>query len=120
MHCKRCDDHMNSICPKIKVPMELEVYCQLLFLNVFVSCHVDAKIGKLSQLQLHMKNEESWLHLLTIWCLPNGYNCASHFHFNCQWGTYLFFNFILLSHIHLENGICSEKILEQLQHLIII
>jgi hypothetical protein len=46
-----CDDHMNSICPRIKVPMELAVHCQLLFLNVFVSCHVDnTKNVKLSQL----------------------------------------------------------------------
>jgi len=47
---------MNSICPKIKVTMELEVYCQLLFLNIFLSCHVDnTKTVKPSQLKPHMK-----------------------------------------------------------------
>jgi hypothetical protein len=92
MHCKRCDDHMNSICPKIKVPMELEVYCQLLFLNIFVSCLVgNTKTLKPSQLQLHMKSEESWLHLLTTWCLPTGYHYASHFHFNSQLGDLFIF-----------------------------
>jgi len=56
MHCKSCDDHMNSICTKIKFTVELEVYCQLLFLNSFVSCHVDnTKTVKLSQLRPHMK-----------------------------------------------------------------
>lgn len=67
--------------------------CQSLFLNTFVSCHVD-NTKTPSQLQpwRHMKSEESWLHLLTTWYLPTGYYSASHSNFYLPMGDLFIFS----------------------------